>query len=288
MKLLFKLKLLLCLVGLLQVVITAQVNISDKKSFKNKTLSFDYPADWKITDKSTSKVQQINVTSANNVALIMVMVYEPKISTYAEFYQAKVGTAMPYIESITKRFSSAGESAVQSDACLEVKSEKVTGLKISGVYENEPSTSQIFSFVMNNRFVNLIYMRADKESVKADAAWEAVTKNLSVNDNQSGKASDVMVDLMSGVILNGSAIKLPEPMLPSGWRAAWRGYTTEVEVRVVVDEKGEVVSAKALSGDPKLHPAVIQAAKESKFTPALVCGELAKISGVIVYRFVTR
>jgi TonB family protein len=60
-----------------------------------------------------------------------------------------------------------------------------------------------------------------------------------------------------------------------------------VEVKITIDENGDVISAKAgrYPGDPALQLAAIQAAKGAKFTPTSVCGEPAKIYGRIVYEF---
>jgi protein TonB len=59
-----------------------------------------------------------------------------------------------------------------------------------------------------------------------------------------------------------------------------------VAVQVVVDEQGNVLSARAISGHPLLRAASEAAAREAKFTPTKLSGKPVKVSGVINYNFV--
>jgi TonB family protein len=89
---------------------------------------------------------------------------------------------------------------------------------------------------------------------------------------------------ISGGVLNGKAISLPKPPYPPVARAAKASGT--VVVQVVVDENGDVVSARAVSGHPLLQAAAVAAARSAKFSPTKLNGQPAKVSGVITYQFV--
>jgi protein TonB len=56
-------------------------------------------------------------------------------------------------------------------------------------------------------------------------------------------------------------------------------------VQVLVDEKGNVVTAKAISGHPLLQASAVAAARGAKFTPTLLNGKAVKVRGVINYNF---
>src|SRR5678816_1571975 len=56
---------------------------------------------------------------------------------------------------------------------------------------------------------------------------------------------------ISGGVLNGKAISLPKPAYPPIARAAHASGT--VVVQVTIDENGNVISARAVSGHPLLH-----------------------------------
>jgi protein TonB len=57
-------------------------------------------------------------------------------------------------------------------------------------------------------------------------------------------------------------------------------------VSVTVDENGNVVSAKALSGHPLLLNSAETAAKRSKFRPVSINGNNTMAIGTVVYNFV--
>jgi TonB family protein len=88
---------------------------------------------------------------------------------------------------------------------------------------------------------------------------------------------------ISGGILNGKAVSLPAPVYPE---IAKRSRVTGlVEVEVVIDITGKVISAKALKGPALLMLAAEQAAKAARFTPTLLSGQPVRITGVITYNF---
>jgi TonB family protein len=87
-------------------------------------------------------------------------------------------------------------------------------------------------------------------------------------------------------VLNGKAMILAKPAYPPLARAAKASGT--VTVQVVIDEAGVVVAAQAISGPPLLYGASVQAARDSKFLPAIIDGKPVTISGVIQYNFVAQ
>lgn len=89
---------------------------------------------------------------------------------------------------------------------------------------------------------------------------------------------------ISGGVLNGKATSLPKPVYPAA-AAAIRAEGT-VGISVVIDEEGNVVSAKAVSGHPLLRAAAVKAARDAKFSPTLLNGEQVKVTGVLTYNFV--
>jgi periplasmic protein TonB len=91
---------------------------------------------------------------------------------------------------------------------------------------------------------------------------------------------------ISGGVLNGKAISLPKPAYPPIARAAHAAGT--VVVQVLIDENGNVVSAKAVSGHPLLQGAAVGAARQARFSPTKLSGQPVKVTGVIQYNFVAQ
>lgn len=88
---------------------------------------------------------------------------------------------------------------------------------------------------------------------------------------------------ISGGVLNGKAVSLPAPAYPDLARRA--GAFGVVEVEVVIDVTGKVISAKATSGPAVLRQSAEMAAKLARFGPTLLSGQPMRVSGVISYNF---
>lgn len=84
----------------------------------------------------------------------------------------------------------------------------------------------------------------------------------------------------------GRAVDLPLPAYPPIARAAHAQGT--VEVQVIIDEEGKVIAAAAISGHPLLQAASVRAARDSVFTPTKLDGVPVKVTGVLLYNFVTQ
>ena len=88
---------------------------------------------------------------------------------------------------------------------------------------------------------------------------------------------------VSGGVLNGTAIQLPQPVYPEAAKRMRSSGTVVVEV--ILDESGKVVSANATSGPTILRDAAVQAALKARFSPTKLSGQPVKVSGVINYKF---
>ncbi len=88
---------------------------------------------------------------------------------------------------------------------------------------------------------------------------------------------------ISGGVVNGKAISLPAPAYPAAAQAV--GASGAVNVQVLIDEEGNVISASAVSGHPLLRSAAEGAARNAKFRPTMLSGQSVKVSGVITYMF---
>ena len=90
--------------------------------------------------------------------------------------------------------------------------------------------------------------------------------------------------IASSRVLNGLAVSLPKPAYPPIAKQA--GVQGPVNVQVLIDETGKVISAKAVSGSPLLMLAAQQAALGARFSPTILGDQAVKVSGLITYNFV--
>lgn len=89
---------------------------------------------------------------------------------------------------------------------------------------------------------------------------------------------------VTSIVLSSKAVSLPQPAYPI---IAKQSRTQgAVNVQILVDEQGKVISAQIIAGNPMLTSAAKEAAMRARFTPTILNGQPVKIQGVIIYNFV--
>ena len=83
--------------------------------------------------------------------------------------------------------------------------------------------------------------------------------------------------------LNQTALSLPKPEYPLAAKAV--RASGDVGVSVLIDENGNVIEAKAVSGHPLLRAAAVKAALQAKFRPVTIGGKPFRGYGLITYKF---
>ena len=89
----------------------------------------------------------------------------------------------------------------------------------------------------------------------------------------------------SDCVVYGKVIENPAPCYPHEAKA--ENISGEVQVKIVVDELGKVIWAKALSGHQTLQQAAVRAACRIRLTPSTLIGRKIKVKavGVMTYKF---
>lgn len=101
---------------------------------------------------------------------------------------------------------------------------------------------------------------------------------------KTAKQKTLKPKIISCGVCGQKVISLPKPEYPKAARfISARG---SVKVEILIDEKGNVESAKAISGHPFFHAETIKAAMKAKFEPIKLSGKAVKVRSVIVYNFV--
>lgn len=109
------------------------------------------------------------------------------------------------------------------------------------------------------------------------------TQEVRVSLEEPPPAPRPILKPISGGVLNGTALSLPQPFYPEAAKRMRTAGTVTVEV--ILDENGKVVSATATSGPTILRQAAIDAALKARFSPTKLSGQPVKVSGVINYKF---
>lgn len=273
------------LVMLPALFISGQTPNDNLKTFYVGGLKFDYPADWVLTDKSTRSTQHLQLTKPGSLALIAIISPGETIESLEQYSKVQTNISESYIKAIKGNLRPPAKKIAEEYLCLDFNGRHISGMKFTGLFNGEPSAGEIYPFILGKRFLTLIYMRSDRDKALADAAWKQVNTSLSLgNSHKESGLSFNGWDWVEAGLLNEKAAKLHMPEYPT--TARMQGVKGAVFVRVVIDETGKVIEAKAEKGNLHLTGAAVQAAKNSKFNPLYFCdNKPVKVTGLIIYNF---
>jgi len=122
---------------------------------------------------------------------------------------------------------------------------------------------------------------SEAERRRYEGIKSAVSRNL---PNVIGDPNPQPAAKVSGGVLNGRALNKIKPAYPAAAHAA--GASGTVEVRIVIDETGKVIWARAISGHSQLRQAAEDAAWQTKFPPTILSGQPVRTTGLMLYNFV--
>jgi TonB family protein len=90
--------------------------------------------------------------------------------------------------------------------------------------------------------------------------------------------------MVSFGVINSKAIEIPKPEYPEAAKAA--KISGEVQVAVIVGQKGDIIWARVKTGHPILEAAVKKVVCQVRFKPNMVSGRPMAVHGIINYKFV--
>ena len=252
--------------------------------YEKDGLAFDYPAGWKLADMSDAQLQRVILTRGGSSNIIMLFAQREPVTTAAQLNAARSGVTLPYVTNIAHKLGLDGPPA-PSEQCVSVGGRPAVGFQMNGMLEGEPTTAEVYTALLGRRLLHLVHVRAEKDEAAGAAAWKTLLDTLKVEGPaEASPEAESLGQIVSGGVLNKKAVKKPAPEYPPIARSGRVSGT--VTVQLVVDERGNVVSAVAISGHPLLQAASVEAARKAKFEPTTLCGQPVKVSGVVTYNFV--
>jgi len=201
------------------------------------------------------------------------------------------------IRTNNQQFSDNAKAAMQASGKLHMEDIKettiATGKRVSFLYRSERGNQSIrlvFDLSKQNgtwKIDNIGGAELDEADAlptpaESPSIVEAPPPLPAPHANNQNTATSNRAPI-SGGVLNAKAVTLPKPPYPPAARAVKAAGT--VVVQVTIDESGNVISARAVSGHPLLQAAAVAAARSAKFSPTKLAGQPVKVNGVITYQF---
>src|ERR1041384_1928579 len=195
--------------------IFAQADLPAVKTFDSGGLKFSYPADWVLTDRSTEGVQDLRISRPDTQVMISIVSPRAVIQNYDQFREMQGEINNRFIISIKQSLNTEERTTTEESACLDFNGRSVTGMRYGGLYKEQPSTGDVFPFVLGDRFINLVYMRSDRDAAIGEAVWKDVLGSLYLqNSHRDAAYFDFATNYMAAGDLRGRALYIGRPNLP--------------------------------------------------------------------------
>lgn len=265
----------------LSASVVAQSGDGQLQHFAKDGLVFNYPSNWKLLDKSDDQFQQIIITNENSSAVIMVSAMRDLIGLPAQIAAAREQSTDVYITDFVEKLGA--ESVKRSELKTRLSHGEVDGVRLQGLINSKPAAAEIYSFLEKLRFVNVLYVREDQDSQLGSQAWETLRESLFIETPTIGEPPEGRGQKFPDLNLQSKLVKFVKPAYPI--QAKQARISGDVVVRVLIDEAGNVLEARAVSGPPELHKASIEAARKTKFSSTVIYGQPVRTTGKISYTF---
>ena len=273
------------IVSVFSVGVYAQSAGPKMNHFAADGISFDYPDGYSVTDESSSEAQHLKLTH-RGTSVTLTIVALRGIVLRKDVPAAIEKSTEPLITQVAKTLG--GKSRPDRTSIkTQIGSTEVEGVRLRSV--DNRRTGEVVWSRLSFRLISMALVRSDLDESPGSQLWQTIRSSLRVEAPvvAAMKAEgEPTREPITGGVLNGKALALPQPAYPPLARAAHISGT--VTVQVLIDEQGNVSAAHAVAGHPLLQAVCVAAAQQAKFSPILLEGEPVKVTGVITYTFVAR
>ena len=182
------LRFLICVVFISLVAAVGLAQDPNVKRFEKDGLSFDYPANWQISDQSTGQMQYVQI-ARDGYAEIRIRTPREWLKTPDKEAAAKKLIQDQYVDSFASQIQQAGMTPKRSTAATQISGADAQGARVRAVMDGEPGGMDSYFNVISDRLVQMSIIGSEKEIAKSATVWDMIRNSLKVEPPPQPKAS---------------------------------------------------------------------------------------------------
>ena len=182
------LRFLICVIFIALVAAIGLAQDPNVKRFEKDGLSFDYPANWQISDQSTGQMQYVQI-ARDGYAEIRIRTPREWLKTPDKEAAAKKLIQDQYVDSFASQIQQAGMTPKRSTAATQISGADAQGARVRAVMDGEPGGMDSYFNVISDRLVQMSIIGSEKEIAKSAAVWDMIRNSLKVEPPPQPKAS---------------------------------------------------------------------------------------------------
>ena len=171
----------------LLLVVSALAQDPNVKQFAKDGLSFDYPANWQIADKSSGQMQFLELAQGD----VVIRIRTPRewLKTPEKEAHAKKLFQDQYVDEFASQLEQAGMHPKRSAVTTQIGGGDAAGARVRAVLDGQPGGLDSYFRIISDRLVNLSIFTSDKDLVKIAPAWDLIRNSIKVEPLPQPKAT---------------------------------------------------------------------------------------------------
>jgi len=181
------LRLLILPAALLLIIINAPAQDPNVKHFEKDGLSFDYPANWQLSDQSTGQMQFLELSQGD----VIIRVRSPRewLKTPDKEAHAKKLFQDQYVDNFATQFEQQGLKPLRSPITTQLGGGDAEGVRLRVVMDRQPGGLDSYYRMVSDRLVHLSVLGSERDIAKDAPAWDMIRNSLKVEPPPQPKAS---------------------------------------------------------------------------------------------------
>ena len=163
---------------LLSMIFAALAQDPNAKHYEKDGLSFDYPANWQLTDNSTGQMQFLELAKGD----VVIRVRSPResLKTPDKEAHAKKIFQDQYVSNFVEQFQQSGMQPKRSAVTTQIGGGDAEGVRLRVVNGAETGGVDSYDRIISERLVHLSIIGSDKEMAQDAPAWDMIRNSLKV------------------------------------------------------------------------------------------------------------
>jgi hypothetical protein len=159
---------------------TAQSPANSAQRFEKDGLVFEYTPNWELSDQSNQAAQQVVLTEKALDAQIMIIAPRGALTRTRQEEEAEVALIEPSINRLLKQYENAAIRVERTTVTKDVAGSPAEGAQLHFAVDGQRGSTDIFWRVINQRLVQLFFIRPEKTASQAMICWDMVLKSLRI------------------------------------------------------------------------------------------------------------
>ena len=174
-------------IALCLLTISGAAQDPNVKHFEKDGLSFDYPANWQISDQSTGQMQFLELTQGD----VTIRVRSPRewLKTPDKEAHAKKLFQDQYVEGFATQFEQQGMQPKRSAVTTQLGGGDAEGVRLRVVMDRQPGGLDSYYRIVSDRLVHLSVLGSEKDIARDAPAWDMIRNSLKVEPPPQPKTS---------------------------------------------------------------------------------------------------